>query len=73
MDDALTVLESAKGLGNNMFLSGKEEPHLGDIAVFGTLRAIEGLRTHDEAVHNRGGMIPGWYEKMTARMQQQQK
>jgi len=37
---------------------------MGDVAVFGTLRAIEGLPAHKEAVAERLGPIHGWYERM---------
>jgi hypothetical protein len=69
LDDVLSILEK-EGLGeSNKFLSGKEEPHMGDLAVFGTLRAVEGLPTHTEFVQNRGGPILEWYEQMSAKVQ----
>jgi hypothetical protein len=68
LNDALTRLEEEGLKGNATFLSGTDEPHLGDIAVFGTLRSIEGLPTYTEAVQNRGGPIPAWYEHMTAKL-----
>jgi hypothetical protein len=69
LDDVLSILEK-EGLGESKkFLSGKEEPHLGDLAVFGTLRSVEGLPTHAVAVQNRGGSIMEWYEQMTAKLQ----
>jgi hypothetical protein len=69
LDDVLSILEK-EGLGEKKkFLSGKEEPHMGDLVVFGTLRAVEGLPTHTEFVQNRGGPIPEWYERMNAKVQ----
>jgi glutathione S-transferase len=43
--------------------AGGEEPHLGDLAVFGCLRAIEGLDTHSEALRDQPD-IAAWYERM---------
>lgn len=65
MNGVLTTLED-EGLGqNNKFLSGKDDPNLGDLAVFGVLRSIEGLPTHAEAVDNRGnGRIREWYNRL---------
>jgi hypothetical protein len=65
----LSILEK-EGLGESKkFLSGKEEPHMGDLAVYGTLRSVEGLPTHTEFVQNRGGTILEWYEQMAAKVQ----
>lgn len=47
-----------------MFASGKDEPNMGDVAVFGTLRSVEGLPAHSEAIVERGGVIPEWYDRM---------
>lgn len=64
LDDALTILEK-DGLGSgNDFLSRAQEPNLGDLTVYATLRSIEGLPAHREAVHQRGGVLPVWYERM---------
>lgn len=49
--------------GNNLFASGKDEPNLGDLVVFGTLRAVEGLPAHSESVAQRRGLRE-WYERM---------
>lgn len=55
-----------EGLGNGTrnFSSGLASPNLGDIAVFGTLRAVEGLPAHDRAISERGGAIKEWYDRM---------
>jgi hypothetical protein len=50
------------------FLSHLTEPHLGDLAVFGTLRAIEGLPAHDTFVIERGDLLYEWYEQMQSTM-----
>lgn len=47
-----------------MFASGKEEPNMGDLAVFGTLSSVEGLPAHSEAIEQRGGVLPEWYNRM---------
>lgn len=48
------------------FLSGTDEPDLGDVAVYGTLRAIEGLPAHTQVVEERDASspIPDWYKRM---------
>jgi hypothetical protein len=68
LSQALTELEQ-NGLGDNkIFVSGTDEPNLGDVNLFGTLRAIEGLPAHQQAVEERGGPIPEWYERMTEKV-----
>ena len=66
LDDVLTKFEN-DGLdnGKKQFVSGKEVPNLGDIAIFGTLRSIEGLPAHEQAVKSRkSGVIQEWYTRM---------
>lgn len=64
LHDALTQLEQ-DGLGQEkLFVSGKDEPNMGDLALFGTLRAVEGLPAHSEAIEQRGGKLPEWYDRM---------
>lgn len=61
-----------EGLHNgNKYLSGKDEPNLGDIAVYGTLRSIEGLPAHEEAIHNRDSAspLPDWYQRMKVQVE----
>jgi len=68
LDDALVILET-QGLGDGkLFLSGTNQPHLGDLAVFGTLRGLEGLPVHTEVVENRKGPIPDWYQRMQTQL-----
>lgn len=68
LDDALVVLET-QGLGEGkLYLSGTDQPHLGDLAVFGTLRGLEGLPVHTEVVENRQGPIPAWYQRMQSQL-----
>ena len=62
LEDALTKLED--GLEWQTYLSKKEKPDLGDLAVFGTLRAIEGLPVHEQLILKRGGSISTWYQRM---------
>lgn len=47
-----------------LFASGTSEPDMGDLAVFGTLRAVEGLPAHSHAVEQRGVILPAWYDRM---------
>jgi microsomal prostaglandin-E synthase 2 len=64
LEDALaTVITHLEGT-DNTFLSGMPEPHLGDLAVYGVLRSIEGLPTHTEVVMNREGPLKDWYMRM---------
>ncbi|CAB9513245.1 Prostaglandin E synthase 2 [Seminavis robusta] len=65
LNDALVQLEE-EGLGEGkQFLSGKDKPNLGDVAVFGTLRSIEGLPTHDEVMQGREQTaLVDWYQRM---------
>jgi microsomal prostaglandin-E synthase 2 len=66
LDEVLTKLET-EGLdgGRKLFVSGKADPNLGDIAIFGTLRSIEGLPAHEQAVTSRkSGVIQDWYGRM---------
>jgi hypothetical protein len=69
LDEVLSILEKEGLSENKKFISGKEEPHMGDLAVYGTLRAVQGLPTHIEFVQNRGGPIPEWYERMSTKVQ----
>lgn len=65
LDEALSHLEQGlAAAGGSSFLSATTAPHLGDVAVYGTLRAIEGLPAHNQAVYDRGGRIRDWYEQM---------
>jgi len=64
-------LSSSDPSDGSPFLSGKSEPHLGDLAVYGTLRAIEGLPAHSEVVYERrDSPIPGWYEQMKRKVEE---
>lgn len=54
-----------------MFLSGLDVPDLGDLAIYGTLRAIDGLPAHRVAVYERDGPLADWYERMKATVELQ--
>jgi hypothetical protein len=56
--------------GSKDFISGRSEPHLGDLAVYGTLRSIEGLPAHDRVVVNREGPLRDWYDKMKIKVEE---
>jgi len=72
LNDALTQWEK-DGLGQGKsFASGKDEPNMGDLAVYGTLRAVEGLPAHSEAIEQRGGVLPEWYDRMKDQVEQHQ-
>mmetsp|Transcript_14576 Transcript_14576/g.21510 ORF Transcript_14576/g.21510 Transcript_14576/m.21510 type:complete len:316 (+) Transcript_14576:128-1075(+) len=62
---ALSRFETEGLLGtNNAFSSGLDTPNMGDLAVFGVLKSVEGLPAHDDAIENRGGAIRDWYHRM---------
>ena len=58
------VNEWLGAVGERKFLAGNSEPGEADLAVFGTLRSIEGLTTFDDVMANT--KLSGWYERMTA-------
>mmetsp|Transcript_19263 Transcript_19263/g.23701 ORF Transcript_19263/g.23701 Transcript_19263/m.23701 type:complete len:341 (-) Transcript_19263:46-1068(-) len=67
-DEVSALEESIKkwerdGLQNNLFASGCDVPDMGDIAVFGVIRSVEGLAAHDKMI-SRGGAIEDWYQRM---------
>ena len=66
LEDVLVVLE--KELESKFFLSGKKLPDLGDLYVYGTLRAIRGLPVYDTLVDERGGSIFEWCERMETQL-----
>ena len=51
-----------------IYLSGLPYPNIGDIAVYGTLRAIQGLPIYDEIILHRGGPIVIWSNHMVHEM-----
>lgn len=67
LEDALLKLEN-EGLAGKEFLSGLSGPNIGDIAVYGTLRSIQGLPAHDRFVVKRGGDLYAWYERMAQKV-----
>ena len=65
LEQALKTIEIDGLLGGaNVFISGRQEPHLGDLAVYGTLRSIEGLAAHERVISKREGPLRAWYERM---------
>jgi hypothetical protein len=69
LQEALETWQT-EGLGNNQFASGKYDPNLNDLLVFGILRSVEGLPTHDEVImddpHNV--VLKEWYLRMKERV-----
>jgi hypothetical protein len=63
LEEALVTMEH-DGLTGRDFLSGTSEPNLGDLAVFGTLRSIEGLPAHTRVIDERAGPLQEWYGRM---------
>mmetsp|Transcript_8761 Transcript_8761/g.12401 ORF Transcript_8761/g.12401 Transcript_8761/m.12401 type:complete len:284 (+) Transcript_8761:79-930(+) len=70
LNKVLSVWEE-EGLssGKKEFQSGTQAPNMGDIAVFGTLRSVEGLPAHKEVIEERGGVVKDWYERMSGQLQ----
>jgi len=70
LNKVLSVWEE-EGLsdGEKEFQSGTHAPNMGDIAVFGTLRSVEGLPAHKEVIEERGGAVKDWYERMSGQLQ----
>lgn len=68
LNEVLIRLE--EGLEGQQYLSRTEEPNLGDIAVYGTLRSIEGLPAHNEILEGRSDSspLPSWYQRMKAQV-----
>jgi hypothetical protein len=69
LDKILKELET-EGLrnGGQLYLSGLSEPHLGDLAVFGTLRSIWGLPLYQAIVEEPNGPIREWYNLMAKKV-----
>lgn len=59
LKDWTDALEGAKG----PFIGG-DRPNLGDLCVFGCIKAIEGLDTHKDVLA-RDGVAP-WYQNMVS-------
>eukprot|EP00978_Attheya_sp_CCMP212_P025506 scaffold82168_cov49-Attheya_sp.AAC.2 len=57
------------GLQNGavQFASGTNVPSMGDIAMFGVLRSVEGLPAHDRAVPS-ASVTKEWYDRMKGQM-----
>lgn len=62
LDDALQKIEDA--LQSNDFLSGRSEPNMADLAVFGALRSIEGLPAHSRILNEQTDRsLRLWYDR----------
>jgi hypothetical protein len=71
LQDVLLKLETALQQSNPShtasyrFLSGLEHPNIGDLCVYGTLRAIQDLPIYQEIITERGGPIVEWSQQVT--------
>lgn len=71
LQDVLVKLETALQQLNPSdavpyrFLSGLEHPNVGDLSVYGTLRAIQDLPIYQEVIADRGGPIVEWSRQVT--------
>ncbi|GKY95131.1 hypothetical protein MPSEU_000477000 [Mayamaea pseudoterrestris] len=70
LETALQTIES-DGLagGSSDFVSGRRDPHLGDLALYGSLRAIAGLPAHGRIITLRDGPLRDWYNRMQAKVE----
>jgi len=50
--------------GKLSFCSGLSAPDLGDLAVFGVLYSVNGLKAHADSIQLRGGPVKEWYDRM---------
>eukprot|EP00977_Amphora_coffeiformis_P001115 scaffold227_cov165-Amphora_coffeaeformis.AAC.28 len=67
LDKVLAEIEDA--LQSKDFLSGRSEPSLGDLAVYGALRSIEGLPAHDRILNgNAERPLRLWYDRTKAKV-----
>jgi hypothetical protein len=67
LHNALIKFEK-EGLLHNEFSSGKEDtPDLGDIAMYGVLKSVEGLPLQREILPKDGSTMTSWYERMRAK------
>jgi len=67
LHNALSKFEN-EGLVQNEFSSGKKDtPDLGDIAMYGVLKSVEGLPLQNEILPNDGSTINLWYDRMRAK------
>lgn len=71
LKDAISLWEE-EGLdkGNKLFSSGLEKPDMGDIAMFGVIHSVSGLKAHDDAILKRDGVILDWYQRMKKEIDQ---
>ncbi|KAL7559549.1 hypothetical protein ACA910_005177 [Epithemia clementina (nom. ined.)] len=67
----LSSSSSSSSSNSGLFLSGLEEPHLGDLAVYGALRGIHGTPVHDEiwSSSKDSRVLKDWYERMQAKVE----
>jgi hypothetical protein len=74
-----TATSSLAGRGGVPFLSQQDSnnnidvqelavPNLGDIAVFGTLRGLEGLPIMDRILSEHDTLLKPWYQQMSSLM-----
>jgi hypothetical protein len=60
----ITLEEDGLGKGSKDFVSGRALPNLGDVTLFGTIRAVEGLSVHDRVLEHGDGSLRAWYGRM---------
>jgi hypothetical protein len=77
LDEALVELESglkesaaSSSLSKTRFLNHSESPHLGDLAVFGVLKGLEGLPILEDILQDdRYPTIRDWFSAMNSQIE----
>mmetsp|Transcript_41354 Transcript_41354/g.47019 ORF Transcript_41354/g.47019 Transcript_41354/m.47019 type:complete len:300 (+) Transcript_41354:2-901(+) len=55
--------------GENEFSSGKDDPNLNDLLVYGILNSIDGLPTHEQIMnHPENTLLDNWYQSVKGRI-----
>mmetsp|Transcript_28574 Transcript_28574/g.42234 ORF Transcript_28574/g.42234 Transcript_28574/m.42234 type:complete len:274 (+) Transcript_28574:41-862(+) len=61
--------EEALSNGSKIFSSGKNDPNLNDLLVYGTLRSVEGLSIHTEVLNqSENSILNDWYLRVKDRL-----
>lgn len=66
LEEVLQEIE--KALESKNFLSGRSEPSLGDLSVYGALRSIEGLPAHNRILVDVDRPLRDWYQRMKSKV-----
>jgi microsomal prostaglandin-E synthase 2 len=68
LQSALDTFQQS-ALGRNDFVSGLPDPNMGDLAVYGTLRSVEGLQAHRNVMSDPNNVaLHEWYLRVQERL-----